>query len=59
MLLRRLMRSHGVDYAGDSFKQRQSLSQEELNSIELIHYLWFVKILGATQAQVKNVPQYV
>ena len=46
MNIRRLMWSHWVDFAGESFKQGLSLSQEELDSIQLMHHLWFVKTLG-------------
>ena len=53
MSLRKFMRTHEVDCAGESFKQGLLLSEEELDYIQLMHHLWFVKILGVTQAQVQ------
>ena len=41
-----------VDYVGDSFQQEISLTQNEIDSDQLMQNFWFIKLLGATQAQV-------
>ena len=47
------MRSHQADYVGESFQQGISLTQDEIESAQLMQNLWFIKLLGATQAQVQ------
>ena len=52
MYLQSFMRSYQADHACDSLQQRISLTKHEIESAQLMHNYWLIKLLGATQAQV-------
>ena len=47
------MHAQGIDDASESFKDELSLLKEEIDYIQLMHHLWFVKILEANQTQMR------
>ena len=44
MHLRRFMRSHQVENVGDLFQYGISLAQDNIESTQLLHNLWFIKL---------------
>ena len=52
--LRRFMKAHGVDYVGDSYKEDLQFKNDEASYDSFQHHLWFLKLQGATQQQIKH-----